>query len=200
MKMNTKLFQLILPLTVFLFTACGDSEKQDEQNGNDTNTDTEVKSEMEELDYSDMSMCDFNMDQVDLPYKMMLPIKTIGERPNIVHNEEVTWHIKLNEKFHLTIDDWGKEEKTISKMKEQLTLDNGVFDMVVNSEDEDELVYTLNGKKETDIGGFNHFCLIKEIDGTYFTIQSHYFGAFSLSRVNDMLRAAKSFQSAKEES
>jgi len=188
----------MLPMTVILFTACGNSEQQDEQNGNEA--DTVIKSEMEELDYSDMSMCDFNMDQVDLPYKMMLPIKTIGERPVIEHGLEVTWHVKLNDKFHLTIDDWGKEEKTISKMKEQLTVDNGVYDLVVNSEDEDELVYTLNGKKETDIGGFTHFCLIKEIDGTYFTIQSHYFGDFSLSRVNEMLRAAKSFQSAKEES
>jgi hypothetical protein len=98
----------MLPLTVFFFTACGNPEQQDEQNGNET--DTVIKSEMEELDYSDMSMCDFNMDQVDLPYKMMLPIKTIGERPVIEHNEEVTWHVKLNDKLHLTIDDWGKEE------------------------------------------------------------------------------------------
>ena len=76
-----------------------------------------MESEVDELDYSDMTMCDFTIDQVDLPYQMMLPIKTIGERPMIEHKEEVTWHVKLNDKFHLTIDDWGKEVKTIEKIK-----------------------------------------------------------------------------------
>ena len=196
--MNMNQIKLLFT-TAFLaaIVSCGSEEPK--TNDDQEESPTVMESEVDELDYSDMTMCDFTIDQVDLPYQMMLPIKTIGERPMVEHKEEVTWHVKLNDKFHLTIDDWGKEVKTIEKIKERLILDNGVFDLVVNTEDDDEIIYTLNGKNNSEIGGFNHFCLIKEIEGTYFTIQSHYFGSFSLSRVNDMLRAAKSFKSAKEE-
>lgn len=193
--MKTRLVQLILPAALIVMASCGGEDVDQAQN----QVENVEKTEIEELDYSDMSMCDFNRDNVGLKYKMMLPIKTIGERPQIEHNQEVTWHVKLNEKFHLTIEDWGKKEMVIDTIKEKIKLDYGVFDVVVHNEDEDEIVYLLKGKSDSDIGGFNHFCLIKEFNGTYFTIESHYLGMFSLSRVNDMLRSAKSFQFSEDD-
>ena len=195
--MKTIRVQLILPAVCIVMASCGGSETKEDPN--QPEVENVEKTEVEELDYSDMSMCDFRIDNVGLNYKMMLPIKTIGERPQIEHPQEVTWHVKLNDKFHLTIEDWGKKEQSMDTIKEKITQDYGVFDVIVHNEDDDEIVYLLKGKGDADIGGFNHFCLIKEFEGSYFTIESHYLGMFTRARVNDMLKAAKSFQVSVDE-
>ena len=72
---------------VAAIVSCGSEEPK--TNDDQEESPTVMESEVDELDYSDMTMCDFTIDQVDLPYQMMLPIKTIGERPMIEHKEEV---------------------------------------------------------------------------------------------------------------
>ncbi|MBT6029925.1 MAG: hypothetical protein HOH13_06430, partial [Crocinitomicaceae bacterium] len=79
--MKTIRVQLILPAVCIVMASCGGSETKEDPN--QPEVENVEKTEVEELDYSDMSMCDFRIDNVGLNYKMMLPIKTIGERPQI---------------------------------------------------------------------------------------------------------------------
>ncbi len=187
------LLKVLFPAAILL-TACGETEKDNPE----TNDQTDV-SEMETLDYTGMSMYDFSNDNVDLPFKMMLPLKTEGDKPKITHTEDVTWGIKLDEKFNIVIEDWGTEEKTIEKQIEDLK-GVGPYNFSTVEKDDDELIYKYSvgdGEGQETIE-FSHFVLIKKIGDTYYTFQSAPMGSFSVARIKTMLRASKSFQPAQE--
>jgi hypothetical protein len=189
--------KILVPLGLLVLSACGDTE------GVMLEDDTIVDSinETEDYDYSDMTMYDFTKDKIDLPFKMMLPLKTTA-KPMIGHTEDVIWTIKLDDKFSITIDDWGTEVQTIESIKDRAR--SNIFNIIPETEDEDEITYFYelkadSAKPENERMRISHFSLIKIIDGTYYTISSNDFGTFSLSRVKNMMRAAKSFQIATEE-
>ena len=190
--------KLLVPVALFLFASCGEIT-EDQPAGETTNTGN--MDELAGIDFSDMTMYDFTKDKVDLPFRMMLPLKTAGQKPEIGHQEDVTWNIMLDdEKFSLVIEDWGDEVQTIEGVKERLT--SNIFDLVPETEDDDEIIYKYrlkNTEGEEKPMTIAHFCLIRHINGTYYTIHSNDFGTFSLSRVKDMMRSAKSFQPAEEE-
>lgn len=191
------IFKVLVPATLLVMSSCGEENTSETENL----TENEVVNEMEEIDYSDMTMYDFSKDNVDLPFKMMLPLKTDGAKPTIEHNEDVTWKIRTDDKFQLVIEDWGTEAKYIEGVKEELKMRWYIFDLEPENEDDDEILYFLKLKTDGEEGEgmkFAHFCLIKEVNGTYYTIQSDDQGTFSLSRAKDMLRSAKSFMPATE--
>jgi len=191
-------FKILVPVALLFLAACGEAEA--EKTGDETSVDS--VNESEDYDYSDMTMFDFSKENIDLPFKMMLPLKTAGAKPVIGHTEDVIWTVELDDKFSITIDDWGTEVQTIADVKDRAR--SNIFTIIPENEDEDEITYFYelkadSAKEEKDRMRISHFSLIKQIDGTYFTISSNDFGTFSLSRVKDMMRAAKSFQVAGEE-
>lgn len=173
-----------LIVALFLFLSLTASS----QNNDDT--------EIEQIDYSDMTLYDLSKDSVAFPFKMMLPLN-YNDTVQVVQDSEVTWNIRLNKRFNITIDDWGEEQKTIDEIIKELESVQ-VFLLEINYKDNDELIYVYRTREERAYARrLAHFCLIKEVNGNYYTIRSNELGTYSIARVKDMLRAAKSFQPVK---
>lgn len=194
---------LAIPVVGFMIS-CGGEETPVNPEENIDNTQTAE----EDIDYSDMKLYDLSthsaMELENLPLKMRLPLiagSDHASKPEVICHNEISWEVKVGDKFHIVIEPWGDVAKTVSEFKSQIETD-GFYSIAPFSkadgviESENELLYTRVIKSSESELGDPHFFYIKQIDGEYYTIRSHDNGGFLPIRVKDMLRAAKSIEKA----
>lgn len=194
--MKKIVYTLLVPS--ILLTSCGGEAIEKPAQPTQEN----ITNEEEEIDYSDMTLID--MSEWELPAKMMLPLISGSDeaaKPEVEHNEDVTWKVRIGDKFDIVIEDWGTEEMTIARLKEENLQNSELFTYEIVNEDEDEILFKkgltseqTENAEDHKVYGSTYFYFIRKVGDTYYTIESNRLGDFSTSRAKAMLRSAKSLQ------
>jgi len=188
--MKKALVLITLPVCL-MATSCGDSIE-------DVTTDSEeVVDALQELDYSRMSKFDMTSEH-QCPITLMLPKGADASvKPEVIHNRDFTWEIKIGTKFHITIDDFGDVAQTVVAAKEQLE-NSAVYSYEYLDEGENFFLYskTLPTDEETKTSSNYGFYYTDVIDGINYSISSFYIGDFRKDKVEEMLLSARSLSSS----
>lgn len=190
MKQMKRLF-LFPIVAVMMLSACGGSEET---------TDETTDNAMDSLDYADMN--EISLKEHGLNMKIMLPevASSTGAsiEPKIEHDDgDYLWHVKIGTRFHLVIEDFGKEKNKVSGEKERL----GGLDKIFVTEyliDEPNLVMYKRTLHE-DQGGKPSFHCYGEttIDGYIYVLRSQADGSLK-PIIDDMVKTIKSAQPVNE--
>jgi len=173
---------------VMFLSACGGSgEEGDETTDNS----------MDSLDYTDMNEISL-LDQ-GLSMKIMLPevASSTGAsiEPQIEHDDgDYLWHVKIGTRFHLIIEDFGKEKDKIKNEKVRLADLDKIF--VVEYMVEEPGIIMYKRTLHEDQGGKPSYHCYGEttIDGYTFVLRSQEDGSLK-PIIDDMVKTIKSAKS-----
>lgn len=171
-------------VAVMMFASCGGSEETTEETNETIDT----------LDYADMN--EISLKEHGLNMKIMLPevASSTGAsiEPKIEHDDgDYLWHVKIGTRFHLVIEDFGKEKNKVAGEKERL----GDLDKIFVTEyliDEPNLIMYKRTLHE-DQGGKPSFHCYGEttIDGYIYVLRSQSDGSLK-PIIDDMVKTIKS--------
>lgn len=192
MKQMKRLF-LFPIVTVMMLSACG---------GSDETTDETTDNAIDTLDYADMN--EISLKEHGLNMKIMLPevASSTGAsiEPKIEHDDgDYLWHVKIGTRFHLVIEDFGKEKNKVSGEKERLG-DLGKIFVTEYLIDEPNLIMYKRTLHE-DQGGKPSFHCYGEttIDGYIYVLRSESDGSLK-PIIDDMVKTIKSAKPVNEAS
>ncbi len=183
MKQMKRIF-LFAIVAVMMLASCGGSEETTEETNETIDT----------LDYADMN--EISLKEHGLNMKIMLPevASSTGAsiEPKIEHDDgDYLWHVKIGTRFHLVIEDFGKEKNKVAGEKERL----GDLDKIFVTEyliDEPNLIMYKRTLHE-DQGGKPSFHCYGEttIDGYIYVLRSQSDGSLK-PIIDDMVKTIKS--------
>jgi hypothetical protein len=178
---------------VMFLSACGGSEEE-----GDGTTDNS----MDSLDYTDMN--EISLLDHGLSMKIMLPevASSTGAsiEPQIEHDDgDYLWHVKIGTRFHLIIEDFGKEKDKIKNEKVRLADLDKIF-IVEYFVDEPGIIMYKRTLHEDQGGKPSYHCYGETtIDGYTFVLRSQEDGSLK-PIIDDMVKTIKSAKSLSEES
>jgi hypothetical protein len=180
-----RFFLFAVTASLFL-TSCGGSGEEGNETGNDGVVDT--------LDYSGMN--EISLKDHGLNMKFMLPEveSSTGAslEPLIEHDDgDYLWHIKIGTRFHLVVEDFGKEQNKVSNEKARLADLTKIFvvDYVV---DEPGLIMYKRTLHEDQGGKDSYHCYGETtIDGYTFVLRSEEEGNLK-PIIDDMVKTIRS--------
>jgi hypothetical protein len=188
-----KRFFLYAISATLLLTACGGSGEE----GNGTENDQVVDT----LDYEGMS--EMSLKEHGLNMKFMLPDvqSSTGAalEPQILHDDgDYLWHVKIGARFHLIVEDYGKEKDKVGYEKERLDDLDKIFVVEYLIEEPQLIMYKRTLHEEQ--GGKPSYHVYGEttIDGYTYVLRSQEDGNLK-PIIEDMvktIRSAKSLEAA----
>ncbi|UKN00744.1 hypothetical protein K6119_13485 [Paracrocinitomix mangrovi] len=177
------LSSLLIPL---LIASCGGSETTEGENSDGTDTSN--------VDYSGMS--EMPLKDHGLNMKIMLPNveSNVGSaiEPKVEHEDgDYLWHVKIGPKFHLIIEDFGKEKNKVANEKARLDDLSRIF-VVEYIEDNENLIMYKRTLHEDQGGQTTYHCYGETtIDGYTYVLRSEEEGNFR-PIIEDMVKTIKS--------
>ncbi|MCB9224515.1 MAG: hypothetical protein R2780_09785 [Crocinitomicaceae bacterium] len=181
-----KRFFLCAIAATFLLTACGGSGEEGDNTQNDQSTDT--------LDYSGMT--EMSLKDQGLNIKFMLPevASSTGAsiEPLVEHDDgDYLWHVKIGTRFHLIIEDYGKEKDKVANEKARLGDLNKIF-VVEYLVDEPNLIMYKRTLHEEQGGQPSYHCYGETvIDGYTYVLRSQEDGNLK-PIIDDMVKTIRS--------
>ena len=184
-----RLFVFSLTATLLLiFSACGGG---DDNGGETTNNDG-----VDTMDFSGMS--ELSLKENGLNMKIMLPdvISSTGAsiEPQVIHDDgDYLWHVKIGDKFHMIIEDYGKEKNKVADEKARLDDLDKIF-VVEYIEDTPGLIM-YKRELHAEQGGKPTYHVFGEceIDGYTYVLRSQEDGSYK-PVIEDMVKTIKSAQ------
>lgn len=179
----------ILP-TLFLMSCGGSGENTDETTNNQIDT--------ANYDFTDMN--EMSLKSVGLNIQIMLPevASSTGAsiEPMVEHDDgDYLWHVKIGNRFHLVIEDFGKETNKVSNEKKRLDDLNKIF-VVEYLVDEPTLIMYKRTLHEGQGGKASYHCYGEiTIDGYTYVLRSHEDGSLK-PIIDDMVKTIRSAKAA----
>ncbi|MBD3637817.1 MAG: hypothetical protein HUJ25_10720 [Crocinitomicaceae bacterium] len=171
---------------VISMVSCGGG-KEDEENTNENPV-------TEDVDFEGMS--EMSLKDNGLNMKIMLPQveSSTGAsiEPQVIHEDgDYLWHVKIGNKFHLVIEDFGKEKNKVADEKERLADLDDIF-VIEFIEDTDNLIM-YKRTLHADQGGKPSYHVYGEtvVDGYTYVLRSQQDGSFK-PIIEDMAKTIKS--------
>jgi hypothetical protein len=190
-----KLFILttIAASLIFSFSSCGGSADTEE---------TTDSLAVENIDYSGMS--EISLKENGLNMQFMLPAveSPTGASivPQVMHDDgDYLWHVQIGDKFHLVIEDFGKEKNKVSNEKARLADLDKIFIVEFIEESENLIMYKRTLHEEQ--GGKASYHVYGEtiVDGYTYVLRSQEDGGFK-PVIEDMVKSIKSAKPISEAS
>lgn len=171
---------------VFIVPSCGGDSDSDNDSTENGLEDT--------LDYSGMR--EMSLKENGLNMKIMLPEveSSTGAalEPQVLHDDgDYLWHVKIGDKFHLVIEDYGKEENKVADEKARLADLDKIF-VVEYIEDGDNLIM-YKRELHAEQGGKPTYHVYGEtiVDGYTYVLRSQQDGSYR-PVIEDMVKTIKS--------
>ena len=197
---------LFFSLSIFLFSACSNLKNEEipetsESTGQDTLKTTMV--------WSTKNLREFSLKEYELNVSIFIPELYYTDDddlprftpPEVIHNDgEARWEIKVpgDKRWHLVIEDMGKQPFGVETELEQHDFQKGIFDFVYHTKTENTLLYskllksdntTLDDKEIALLPNFHFYCS-RTINGNNVVFRSYEMGDFRKPTVNKMLSSA----------
>ena len=180
-----KRFFLLPAMFLVFLTSCG---------GSDEHTEEITDNPIEELDYSDMN--EMSLKEHGLNMSIMLPevASSTGAsiEPKVEHDDgDYLWHIKIGTRFHLIIEDFGKEKNKVAGEKARLDDLNKIF-VTEYLTDEPNFIMYKRTLHEDQGGKPSYHCYGETtIDGYIYVLRSQEDGSLK-PIIEDMMKTIKS--------
>lgn len=178
---------------VLLFSACGGSGENDAENDNN-----EV---VQETDFTGMN--EMSLKEHGLNMKIMLPevASSTGAsiEPQIEHEDgDYLWHVLIGTRFHLVIEDFGKEKNKVANEKARLKDLEDIF-VVEYLIDEPNLIMYKRTLHEDQGGGKTYHCYGETlVDGYTYVLRSQQDGSLK-PIIDDMVKTIRSAEPLTEQ-
>ncbi len=196
---------LIILTTLFLFSC---SSNEDSLLAEPTQ-ESEVSESEPEQEWSTAGLREFSLEDYELNVTVYIPELYYTDEddlprftpPEIIHNDgEARWEIKVpgNKRWHLVIEDMGKQSFGVNKELEEHEYQKGIFDFKYHKKTDDILLYskilksdntTLDDKEIALLPNFHFYCA-RNINGNNVVFRSHEMGDFRKPTVNKMMSSA----------
>lgn len=169
----------------FTIASCGGSGEEGETTEGET---------VDTVDYSGMN--EISLKENGLNMKMMLPAVEsptgASIEPQVIHDDgDYLWHVKIGDKFHLIIEDFGKEKNKVSTEKERLADLDKIF-VVEYIEESDNMIMYKRTLHEDQGGSPSYHCYGETvIDGYTYVLRSQEDGGYR-PVIEDMVKTIKS--------
>jgi hypothetical protein len=200
-KVNHSLLILCIP---FIFS-CANSENEDSAVVEQIE-EAQIQSEKE---WSTDGLREFSLEDYELNVTIYIPELYYTDEddlprftpPEIIHNDgEARWEIKVpgNKRWHLVIEDMGKQPFGVNKELEEHEYQKGIFDFKYHKKTDDILLYskilksdntTLDDKEIALLPNFHFYCA-RSINGNNVVFRSHQMRDFRKPTVNKMMSSA----------
>ena len=201
-----KIFYLLAVPSLFMLHSCGGGDEHPKDDENDTKKVDSVATN--NINLSELR--EFDMSPYELNAIIYIPIKYHKEEgddadwfnePEIIHNDgEAKWEITVpgDKHFHMVIEDWGDEERTVAMEKTEHEDQKDIFDFNYEEEGSNYLLYSRTLKtnnttiddKNAQAGPNYHFFCVQKIDGSYVVFRSFEMGDFRKVTAKQMLSSA----------
>jgi hypothetical protein len=162
--------------------------------GGDGETDVTTDGVVDTLDYSGMN--EMSLKDQGLNMKIMLPevASSTGAsvEPKVEHDDgDYLWHVKIGTRFHLIIEDFGKEKNKVANEKARLADLNKIF-VVEYIMDEPNLIMYKRTLHEDQGGQPSYHCYGETtVDGYTYVLRSEEDGSLK-PIIDDMVKTIKS--------